>query len=73
MKLDDIKPDYSDDSVTPQNRAEQVFGMFKTVSVVPTSTPKNWFDQIQLYKNGGTLKVYIYDVTNAAWRQWTVT
>ena len=69
-----------DESTYPKNdelnhptRAENVFGMFKTSDQVPTGTPKNWFDQILIYKNGATLRLYWYDVTNAGWHYVTAT
>ncbi len=69
----DIKIIEHDDSVNAQLRADNVFGMFKTVSSVPTGVPKNWFDQIQIYVNGLTLRLYWYDVTNATWHYVTAT
>lgn len=50
-----------------QQRAEQLFGMFQTVSAVPTLPPKNFLDQIQYYKSGATLRLYIWDNKNITW------
>lgn len=51
--------------------ASELFGLFKTVTVVPTATPipvpRNYLDQIQIYTNGATLRLYWYDVTNNTW------
>lgn len=63
----DIKPDYPDIVEKHIERAENIFGLFQTVSAAPTATPKNWFGQIVYYKSGGTLRLYIYDVTNHTW------
>ena len=51
-----------------------VFRLVETVSVVPTGiAPKGVFDQIKIYSNAGTLRLYIYDVTGAAWHYTTLT
>ena len=42
-------------------------GMFQTVSIAPTYTPKNLVDQIVFYKNGTTVRLYWYDTINATW------
>lgn len=61
-----------------QQRAENVFGMFRTVAVDPSIknlTPKNWFDQIVYYKdpNSSTKKLFFYDVANHTWSYTTLT
>lgn len=63
---------YPNDKSDQMIHGDQVFGMFKTKSDVPSGMPTNWFDQIVIYKSGATLKLYIYDVTNAAWRSVTI-
>lgn len=65
--LKEIKPEYPDIRQKEQQRSENVIGMFKTVTVIPTLTPKNWFDQIVYYNNSGTKRLYFYDVSNHTW------
>lgn len=43
-------------------------GLFETVSVVPTNLPKGAYDQIKVYENAGTHRLYWYDATSHAWR-----
>lgn len=64
-----------DNSVNPilQIKAQNIIGMFQTVSVAPTGVPFNWQNQIQIYTNGGTLRLYWYDVTNNTWHYITAT
>lgn len=50
-----------------------LFGMFEVVSAVPTQVPQTIYDQIKIYTNGTTYRLYIYDVTNNAWRYATLT
>lgn len=46
---------------------QEILGLFQTRTIAPTATPKNWFDQIVIYKNGGTKRLYVYDATNFTW------
>lgn len=48
--------------------AGNLFGMFQTVTTAPSAPPRNFLDQIQLYKNGSSVKLYVYDLANATWR-----
>jgi hypothetical protein len=43
-------------------------GLFDVVSDVPTNTPANIFDQIKIYENAGTHRLYWYDNVARAWR-----
>jgi hypothetical protein len=60
-KLEDIK------------LAEDLFGFFKTVSTAPTEVPNSFFNQVQIYTNGSTYRLYWYDYTNGAWHYITAT
>lgn len=51
----------------PDNKLRNISGFFETVSSVPTMTPISFKDQIKWYVNGGTKRLYIYDVTNSSW------
>lgn len=50
-----------------------VFGLFETVSAVPTAVPANLYDQIKIYKNSTTYRLYWYDGINNQWRYATGT
>lgn len=45
-----------------------VKGFFEIVDAAPTHVPRNMFDQIKLYVNGTTYRVYFYDYKAQAWR-----
>ena len=45
-----------------------LIGFIRTVSVVPTNTPADTNNQIVLYANSTTYRLYIYDKVNLAWR-----
>lgn len=47
--------------------------LFQTVSVVPTTVPKTIYDQVQIYTNSTTYRLYWYDAVNKAWRYATGT
>ena len=72
---DELKNDvkYFDDNLPQQPRGQQIYGMFQTVSAVPTKEPVNWFNQIQIYVNGGTLRLYWYDTIAHVWHYVTAT
>ena len=50
-----------------------ITGLFDTVSSAPTQAPANIFDQIKIYKNGTTYRLYWYDAVNNQWRYATGT
>lgn len=50
------------------NLNTDVFGMFETVSAVPSGAPKDVYDQIKIYSNSTTYRLYWYDYSNNAWR-----
>lgn len=39
----------------------------EVVSAVPVQSPKNFFDQIKLYANAGTYRLYVYNYKNNVW------
>lgn len=41
------------------------------VSVIPSFIPRNFLEQIQIYENGATYRLYIY--MNGTWRYTTLT
>lgn len=42
-------------------------GMFEVVSVVPINSPHTMYDQIKIYVNGTTYRLYWYDWNAHAW------
>ena len=52
----------------PKIRLKDLDGYFETVSSVPTHTPRNLYEQVKIYVSGATYRLYIYDMTNQAWR-----
>lgn len=69
----DPKFDPIDDKVNSIPQTSELFGMFQTVSTAPTLTPTRLINQIQIYTNGATYRLYIYDTTNNVWRYSTLT
>lgn len=67
-KVDEGKP-----TLNPVPRAQDVFGMFQTVTAAPTKTPRNFFEQVKIYSSGGTFRIYIYDTVSNAWKYATLT
>lgn len=43
-------------------------GFIKTVSAVPTWTPRTFTEQFAIYKNATTYRFYWYDNENNEWR-----
>mgnify|MGYP001580784944 CR=1 FL=1 len=56
-----------------QIRIEELGGLFKTSSAVPTHIPKKFSEQIVVYTSGSTYRLYWYDTTGGAWRYATGT
>ena len=42
--------------------------VFETVTVAPSTIPRNNFQKIKLYSSGGTTYLYTYDSNLSAWR-----
>lgn len=60
-------------TLNPVTRAQDVFGMFQTVTTAPTLTPRNFIEQVKIYSSGGTFRIYIYDTVSNAWKFSTLT
>lgn len=45
----------------------------EVVSVVPTNTPRNFYEQIKIYISGATYRLYVYNYSNNVWRYVTLT
>lgn len=48
-------------------------GLIRTVSVIPTHTPRNIFEQFIIYVNGTTKRLYVYDASGKTWIKLTGT
>lgn len=44
-----------------------ISGLFEVVSAPPTNVPKSPFDQVKIYINSTTYRLYVYDYTNTTW------
>lgn len=45
-----------------------IAGLFEIIDYAPTHVPKNVFEQVKLYVNGATYRIYFYDYKANAWR-----
>ena len=52
---------------------KSLFGFFETVSTAPSGVPKTTYDQIKIYVNGATYRLYWYDSVGNAWHYVTAT
>lgn len=50
-----------------------LFGLFQTVSATPTGIPRSVYDQVKIYVNSTTYRLYIYDFTGNVWHYTTLT
>lgn len=54
---------------TSKIRIRDLEGRFDVVSVAPTNVPgNNIWEQIKIYENGGTIRLYFYDWKANVWR-----
>lgn len=60
-------PQTPDSNRTP-TRFSELWGNVETTDTIPTYVPKKISEQIIIYINGITLRLYIYDFTNNTWR-----
>ena len=47
-------------------------GFIQTLNTAPTYTPRRFSEQVVVVVSGGNRTLYVYDVTNALWRQATL-
>lgn len=50
-----------------------LIGLFQTVSVVPTAVPQSPYQQIKIYVNSTTYRLYVYDGVGRVWHYATLT
>lgn len=55
------------------NLTTDITGLFEVVSAVPTGTPRRLYDQIKIYTNSTTYRLYWYDYTAHVWHYATGT
>lgn len=78
--FDQLKRDVEDLKQYKNNQHIEIdtdfYGLLQSVSVDPSTlplVPKSLYDQVQIYKSGATLRLYVYDGGNQAWRFATLT
>lgn len=54
--------------INPVQDARDIFGMFQTITAVPTKEPTGFLDQIQIYVSGGVYRLYIFERVNRVWK-----
>jgi len=52
---------------------EDLFGKFEVVSVAPLGKPSTFSQQVKIYTNGATYRLYWYDTTAGVWHYVTAT
>lgn len=55
------------------NLNTDIIGLFETVTIAPTLTPKSPYDQIKISVISGTTALNVYDATNHVWKKVTLT
>lgn len=78
MVVDELKIKSQDFERRQQNPPQisldtDIFGLFETVSAVPAGKPKGPYDQVKIYVNGATLRLYWYDGVADVWHYVTAT
>ena len=70
-----VKTQYEDQEIKPieVKKLDDLFGMFGVSDTAPTGTPRKISEQVVIYKNGGTKRLYWYDPTNGVWSYVTAT
>lgn len=57
----------------PMTLETDLIGLFETVSAIPTGIPRTLYDQIKIYVNSTTLRLYWYDANAHVWHYVTAT
>ena len=52
---------------------KSIESMYEVVDAIPVHTPVRVYDQIKIYVNGATKRLYLYDYKNRAWLYATLT
>lgn len=75
LKDSEIKLEVKSDSVKiePVKKIDDIFGTFRVTDTAPTGKPIKFADQIVVYKNSTTYRLYWYDPQNNEWHYVTAT
>lgn len=65
-------PVENDHQITQPVFFDQIVGMWPTVTTRSTTPPRNISSQVEIYINGATKLLRIYDVANNIWRELTI-
>lgn len=68
----DALPEFPQE-LTPLSRLFDDISFLPTVSTAPSEEPKHPLEKLQIYVNGGTLRLYVYDTANKTWRYASLT
>ena len=75
IKIEYAKIDAPSTQQLPEMR--DIFGTFQTVDSTATGilvgVPRKFSEQIVFYKNGATLRLYMFNITEGAWHYITMT
>lgn len=74
-KIDDLIRSHTHDGsgAARINLNTDILGLFETVSSVPSGTPRDVYDQVKIYVNSTTYRLYWYDATGHVWHYVTAT
>jgi len=66
-------PEPTEFQITQQSNFRNIYGMFETIDAVPTGEPIKFSEQIKIYTNSTTYRLYWYDSLNKTWHYITAT
>lgn len=71
----EIKLSFTEAQITPDSSPslDNIWGFFPTVSIAPTNAPKRFQEQVVVYVNGATFRLYWYDASANIWHYVTAT
>lgn len=74
-QLDEMIRDHAHNGLDSQliDFDTSINGLFETVSAAPTLLPKSPYDQVKIYVNGATYRLYWYDQAGNVWHYVTAT
>lgn len=71
--LNDVRKHTHDGANSQNINIKNLIGFIPTVAAVPLWIPKAFSEQLAVYKNGVTIRLYIYDTANNVWRYTALT
>ena len=71
----EIKIGYEDQDIknTEVVMANSIFGSFRVQSTVPAGKPRKFAEQVVIYTNGATYRLYWFDYKASVWHYVTAT